>query len=77
MPAVCIDIDNVLARTDEVMREVIYEYTHGRVKFDYRHIVEFEYWKCKDQSGNSITKKQWTKIHELFSEPRYLWKVLP
>ena len=77
MPAVCIDIDNVLARTDEIMREVIYEHTHGRVKFDYQDIVEFDYWKCKDQSGNGITKKEWTRIHDLFSEPRYLWKVLP
>ena len=28
----CIDIDNVIACTDEVMRQVIEEYTGGRVQ---------------------------------------------
>lgn len=77
MPSVCIDIDNVIARTDEVMRQVIHEFTDGRVKFKYNNIVEFDYCKCKDGNGETITKDEWKKIHEVFSEPRYLWKIQP
>jgi uncharacterized HAD superfamily protein len=73
----CIDIDNVVARTDEVMRQVIEEYTGGRVRLAYEHIKEFNYHECKDDRGNSITREDWRKVHELFSEPRYLWLIQP
>lgn len=74
---ICVDIDNVIARTDEVMRRVILEYTGGRVQLEYDHIEEFDYCLCPDQSGNRISKDEWKEIHELFSEPRYLLSVQP
>ena len=39
----CVDIDNVVAATDEVMRCVIREYTRGRVDLSYEDVVEFDY----------------------------------
>ena len=77
MRSICIDVDNVIARTDEVMRQVIHDFTGGRVNFEYDHIIEFDYCKCKDGNGGTITKSEWEKIHELFSEPRHLWKIQP
>jgi 5'(3')-deoxyribonucleotidase len=77
MSSLCIDIDNVLARTDEVMRRVICDFTNGRVNFKYEQIIQFDYWKCKDGTGCTVTKNEWNSIHELFSEPRYLWMVQP
>ncbi len=77
MPAICIDIDNVIARTDEVMRRVIFEMTNGRVRYEYEDIVEFDYHRCKDAYGGSISVEEWKKIHDLFSEPRYLWQIQP
>ena len=55
MPALGVDIDNVIAQTDEVMRRVIYDFTGGRVNLDYVHIVEFDYHRCIDGNGRSIT----------------------
>jgi 5'(3')-deoxyribonucleotidase len=77
MPFICIDIDNVVARTDEVMRHVIHDFTAGRVSFEYDHIVEFDYCECQDGNGRKITKREWQKIHELFSGPYYLRKIQP
>ncbi len=77
MKNLCIDIDNVVARTDEVMRSVIAEYTSGRVKLTYEEINEFNYFECRDRNGNCITKEEWKHIHDLFSEPRYLWLIQP
>ena len=73
----CIDIDNVIAHTDEIMRRVIDEFTGGRVKLDYTHIVEFDYYKCVDAQDCCITKDEWACIHDVFSEPRYLWLIQP
>jgi len=75
--AVCVDIDNVIAQTDEVIRKVIRDYTEGRVQLAYANIAEFDYHKCTDNNGCSISKEQWEEIHELFSEPRYLWLIQP
>ena len=72
----CIDIDNVIARTDEVMRRVIRDFTQGRVDFEYEHILAFNYHECHDANGCTITKEEWKGIHDLFSEPRYLWLYL-
>jgi len=77
MKNLCIDIDNVIARTDEVMRRVIAEYTGGRIQLAYEDVREFNYFECKDSTGNSISKEEWKHIHELFSEPRYLWLIQP
>lgn len=67
LPRLCIDIDNVLACTDVVMRRLIRSHTQDRVKFDYEHIVEFNYYECKDSSGATITQKEWREVHDLFS----------
>jgi 5'(3')-deoxyribonucleotidase len=68
-PRLCVDIDNVIAQTDEVMRRVIREFTKGRVNYNYDHILEFDYHKCVDSAGESSAKGEWKGIHELFSEP--------
>jgi uncharacterized HAD superfamily protein len=73
----CIDIDNVIGHTDEVMRQVICDYTDGRVSLEYTQVCEFNYYHCSDGNGNAITADEWTKIHELFSEPKYLWQIRP
>jgi predicted RNA-binding protein with RPS1 domain len=59
----CLDIDNVIAQTDEVMRRVIEEYTGGRVRLSYEGIKEFNYYECRDARGNNITREQWTQVH--------------
>ncbi len=73
----CIDIDNVIAQTDRVMREVIAEYTDGRIQLAYEDVDNFNYFECKDSAGNSVSKEEWKHIHDLFSEPRYLWSIKP
>ena len=37
----CIDSDNVVAQTDDVMRRVIHEFTGGRVNLRYENIESF------------------------------------
>ena len=64
----CIDIDNVLAQSDEVMRRVIIEVTEGRVKLSYNDIRSFNYYECKDSDGNRISKDEWATVHSQFSE---------
>jgi FMN phosphatase YigB (HAD superfamily) len=71
------DIDNVIAQTDKVMRRVIADYTGGRVRLCREDIKEFDYYKCQDATGNSITKQDWNPIHELFSKRRYLRLIQP
>jgi len=73
----CIDIDNVIAQTDEVMRRVIHDFTGGRVQLDYAHVIDFDYHKCKDANGCAITKEEWHAVHDLFSEPQNLWLLQP
>ena len=76
-PPICIDIDNVIAQTDEVMRRVINEYTGGRVQLAYEDVKEFNYYECKDFKGNGISKEDWKAVHDLFSQPRYLLEIQP
>jgi uncharacterized HAD superfamily protein len=77
MQALCIDIDNVIGQTDQVMRQVIRDYTGGRVCLEYAHIKKFNYQDCRDAKRRRITKKDWARVHDLFSEPRYLWLIQP
>lgn len=42
----CIDIDNVLAQTDVLMRKLIKEHTRTRVELRYEDIVTFDYRQC-------------------------------
>jgi len=73
----CIDIDNVIALTDKVMRSIIFRYTSGRVNLNYEDIIDFDYCKAVDPKGNSITKNEWIDIHCLFSLPQNLSRIKP
>jgi len=73
----CIDIDNVVARTDEVMRKLISDFTGGRVDLRYEDVDNFNYWQCRDGNGNSISKAEWKSIHDVFSQPENLQLVKP
>lgn len=66
MPAICLDIDNVIARTDEVLREVIRECSNEHVDLTYEDVVCFDYWLCRDTSGRRFGKAEWGKIHRSF-----------
>ena len=76
-PRLCIDIDNVLARSDKVMRRVIRECTNERVNLRYEDIVEFDYCKCRDASGQAITKDEWSNVHAQFSRPDNIGSIEP
>lgn len=67
LPRLCIDIDNVLACSDQLMRELIRSHTNGRVNFEYEHICEFNYYECKDRTGATINRAEWRDVHDLFS----------
>ena len=68
----CVDIDNVIAKTDEVMREIISDFTDGRVNLQYEDVVEFDYFLCRDNAGCAITREEWHEIHEQFSKTEYI-----
>ena len=51
MSSICVDIDNVVARTDDVMREVIRECSQDRVDLVCEDVVCFDYWMCRDGLG--------------------------
>src|SRR4051812_9332048 len=73
----CIDIDNVIARTDEVMRQIISDVTGGKVRFAYEDIATFNYHECRDRTGNTITRDEWRKVHDQFSEPEVITNLEP
>lgn len=73
-PRVCVDIDNVLAETDSVMREIIRVATVSKenpsgIKYEYEDIVEFEYNLCKNSAGLSVSKDVWNAVHQVFQDP--------
>ena len=76
-PRICIDIDNVVAQTDEVMRAVIRKITKERVVLEYKHITTFNYWECHDDNGNAITRDEWKEVHDRFSESEWLNRIQP
>ena len=76
MAAVCVDIDNVIARADEVMREVIRMCSEQKVDLRYEDILEFDYWKCTDRQGRRLGKSEWTYIHEEFTR-NHLPRIRP
>lgn len=76
-PRICLDLDNVLAKTDEVMRRIIRQFTNGEVDLRYKDVTTFNYWECKDERGNCITKKQWSEIHDVFSNPENILAIEP
>lgn len=73
----CIDIDNVVARTDDVMRSLISDFSEGEVSLDYEDITTFNYYQCKDCRGNQITKDEWNQIHDRFSEANVITSLEP
>jgi uncharacterized HAD superfamily protein len=73
----CIDIDNVVARTDEVMRRLVSEFSHGRVRLAYKDIVKFNYHECCGRTGNQITKDDWNRVHDIFSISTNILSVMP
>jgi len=73
----CVDIDNVIAQTDEVMRRVIRDHTKGRVNYAYEDVKEFNYYECKDAAGACVTREEWDKVHEEFSRPENLMQIAP
>lgn len=73
---ICVDIDNVIAKTDEVMRQVIYAHSRSHVDLAYEDVVCFEYWMCRDRTGRRFDKREWTKIHREFTH-NHLLQILP
>lgn len=76
-PKLCIDIDNVIADTDVVVRQVIREYTGNQVRLERDDIIEFDYFRCLDVDGHCIDRDDWNAVHHLFAEPRYLMQIQP
>jgi len=76
-PRLCVDIDNVIAQTDEVMRDVIREVTGGRVNLRYEDIREFDYHRCTDRDGNSIDRETWRDVHDRFSDSDRISSIKP
>jgi len=66
-PPICVDIDNVIARTDEVMREVIKVCSKDQVDLRYEDIIDFDYWNCVDRYGRSFDQTDWHNIHLEFT----------
>jgi 5'(3')-deoxyribonucleotidase len=75
--SLCVDMDNVVAQTDVVMRNLIRLQTNGRVNLLYEDITEFDYWKCKDSQGCFITRKEWDAVHDAFSKPEIIRSLQP
>jgi len=67
-PRLCVDIDNVIADSDPLMRKIIAEVTKGRVQLEYEDVKHFDYWKCRDRKGEQLDKADWQKVHDIFSQ---------
>ena len=76
-PRMCVDIDNVVAETDEVMRRVVSDVTNGRVSLAYEDVKRFNYWECSDRSGEALSKAEWGLVHKRFSEPERIMEIEP
>ncbi len=66
-PRLCVDIDNVIADSDPLMRRIIKEVTEGRVQLEYSDITHFNYWECCDRNGEILDRSDWEKVHSIFS----------
>jgi uncharacterized HAD superfamily protein len=75
-PRICVDIDNVIAQTDQVMRRVIKLYSQKGVDLRYEDIIDFDYWRCTDKSSQRIDKAEWERIHLEFTQ-NHLDEVQP
>ena len=77
MQHLCIDIDNVLAKTDTLIRELIRKHTKGRVSLGYEDVIVFDYRQCLDSNGNKLTNEEWTQIHDEFSKEENILDLSP
>ncbi len=73
----CIDIDNVVAETDHLMRKLIRKHTRSRVKLCYEDVIAFDYCECQDSAGNKITREEWGTIHAEFSKEENILSLSP
>ncbi len=74
---ICVDIDNVVAQTDVVMRQLINATTSGRVNLAYEDVKYFDYCRCTDAKGMNLTRDEWALVHERFSEPEVIESLEP
>lgn len=73
---ICVDIDNIIARTDEVMRKVIKRHSKTSVDLRYEDIITFNYWECIDQQGRCLERSEWDHIHMEFTR-NHLRAIIP
>jgi hypothetical protein len=73
-----VDIDNVVAYTDKVMRDVIRNHSRETVELRYEDVKHFNYWECADSEGRHITRDEWNStIHPAFSEQANILRIEP
>jgi 5'(3')-deoxyribonucleotidase len=74
-----IDIDNCVASTDAVIRQILRDVTNGRVNLQYEEICEFDYHGplCCDANGERIDERTWKEVHNRFSEPNVVLSIEP
>jgi hypothetical protein len=73
-PKLCVDIDNVMGRTDDVIREMlrvatISEANPTGIKLEYEDVVHFDYPLNHNYLGQSVSDKIWKEVHEKFLDP--------
>ncbi len=68
--AICVDIDNTIADTDSVLRRLIRQVSHDRVRLAHEDVVCYEYWKCRDARGHRLTPREWRKVVDRFHRDR-------
>jgi uncharacterized HAD superfamily protein len=59
------------------MRDLIRQYTSGRVNLSYEDIHDFDYWRCPDCNGGQLSKHEWDEVHEHFSSPDIIMRLMP
>lgn len=72
-----VDIDNVVADTDPVMRRLIQAETGGRVDFRRQDILHYIYQDNRDRAGQSITGEEWNRVHERFCDADIIGIIQP
>ncbi len=50
--------------TDMLVREVIREFTRGRVNLERDDVRRFNYWECRDAEGHSIRREEWRGLRD-------------
>lgn len=61
----CVDVDNVVAATNELMRATIREQAGDRVDLQYQDVVRFDYHTYVDRNGQGITRHEWDVVHRV------------